>query len=103
MVYRIRRERGKRLKSVYSGLIVCVLAGSAVAQTSTPTISGIAPASGAAGDSNIVITVNGTGFSGSTTASWTAGSVVTPLATTFITSGQLTVTIPQTLVNSPTT
>jgi len=62
----------------------------------TLTITSLNPSTAAAGGPTFTLTVNGTNFSSGATVQWNA----TPLATTFITSTQLTATVPSSLITS---
>lgn len=56
----------------------------------TPTVSALVPNTANAGDPQFVLTVNGTNFAGNATVNWNGAHQ----ATTHMTAGQLTATIP---------
>jgi hypothetical protein len=58
----------------------------------TPTIAALSPDSVNAGSSQFVLTVNGTGFANNSVVYWNAARV----ATTYMSAGQLTATVPAT-------
>src|SRR5207237_633999 len=59
-----------------------------------PTITSISPTSTTAGSAQFTLTVNGTKFVSTSTVNWNGA----PLATTFVSSTQLTATVPASLV-----
>src|ERR1017187_1924797 len=73
-----------------------------------PTLTSLSPNSAIAGAATLTMTVNGTNFVGPVTVGqqqipgsqvqWTAGYVVTPLATTFVSSYQLAAVVPSALL-----
>jgi hypothetical protein len=73
-----------------------------------PTLTSLSPNSSSAGAATLTMTVNGTNFVGPVTVGqqqipgsqvqWTAGNVVTPLATTFVSSNQLAAVVPSALL-----
>ena len=65
--------------------------------TSALTITSISPTGAAVGGPGFTLTVNGTGFTNSTTVTWN-GSL---LPTTFVSSTQLTAAVPASLIASP--
>ena len=75
-----------------------------------PTLTLLSPNSAFAGAGTLTVTVNGTNFVGPLAAlpvpgsqvQWAAGNVLTPLATTFVNSTQLTAVVPSALLASAT-
>ena len=77
-----------------------------------PTLTSLSPNSAVAGSGTLTVTLNGTNFVGPVTvgtppplqqipgsqAQWKAGNLVTPLATTFVNSTQLTAVVPAALL-----
>jgi hypothetical protein len=72
----------------------------------TPSIS-ISPASAVAGGSDVTLTITGANFAGAahnrSYAVWSVNGASTVLATTFVTSSQLTAVIPTALLSQPVT
>ena len=61
-----------------------------------PTITSLAPSSVPAGSAQFTLTINGTGFVSTSTAYWNG----TALATTFVSSTQLTAVVPASLISA---
>ncbi len=66
----------------------------ALVVTAPPSISSLSPASAVAGGAAFTLTINGTNFTSTATASWGA----TPLATTYISASKLTAAVPASLI-----
>jgi hypothetical protein len=62
-----------------------------------PTISSLSPTCASAGDNQFTLTVNGTNFLSTSTVNWNGGA----LTTTFVSSTQLTATVPANNINNP--
>jgi hypothetical protein len=64
---------------------------------STPSVSSLSPSSATAGGDGFVLTVNGSNFNSSSVVTWNGTSVTT----SFVSSKQLTTTIPTTDIAQP--
>jgi hypothetical protein len=68
----------------------------------TPTISSLSPASAKSGDPTFTLTVNGSGFlNGAFIVLWDPSYQATPLATTFVSSAQVTAIVPASAILFP--
>ncbi len=67
----------------------------------TPTVSSVSPASATAGGSQFPLTVYGTGFGSYSVVQWGTSTSSTGLSTTYVSSTQLTATVPANLIASP--
>ena len=92
--------------TLWIGMVGCGSGSSSLKQQTTPGIS-ISPVSAVAGSSDLVLDVTGPGFANEThdksVVVWSANGKDTLLATTFISSTQLTAVIPAALLANPTT
>ena len=92
--------------TLWIGMAGCSSGSSSIQQQTTPGIS-ISPVSAVAGSSDLVLDVTGTGFANEThdtsVVVWLANGKDTLLATTFISSTQLTAIIPAALLANPVT
>ena len=71
------------------------------APTATFNIGLVVPNTASAGSADLVISVNGSGFkTGTSVATWTAGSTPTPLTTVFVSATQVTATVPHAQLTS---
>jgi hypothetical protein len=89
-----------------------VLGPATIEIVDVPTLTSLSPNNALAGSAGLTVTVNGTNFVGPVTVGtepplqqipgsqvqWKAGNVVTPLATTFVNSTQLTAVVPASLL-----
>ena len=62
-----------------------------------PVIGSVSPSTAIAGGAAFTLVINGSNFVGTSVVSWTAGGTSTQLATTFVSSSQLTVAVPASL------
>ncbi len=76
------------------------MVGTIVVNGSSPTISSLSPTSATAGESQFTLTVNGSSFVSGAVVDWTESGTLTALTTTFVSSSQLTATVPASLVSS---
>ncbi|HMJ22553.1 MAG TPA: putative Ig domain-containing protein, partial [Terriglobales bacterium] len=86
--------------SASNGTSPCISTGSAtlvITISARPTIVSISPTCAAPGGPDFTLTVNGTNFVSTSTVNWNG----TALATTYISSAQLTATVPASLIASP--
>lgn len=88
------QSAGRVSVTVASGDDVMSMPASFDVQNPPPTITTLSPNTAVAGTASVAITVNGSGFTRSSEV--VVGQ--TPLVTTFVTSSQLTATIPQNLL-----
>jgi Leucine-rich repeat (LRR) protein len=70
-----------------------------VSKQAAPTISSLSPNTTTAGGIGLTLTVNGTRFGSGAVVQWNG----TPLATTFVSTTQLTASVPASLIANPTT
>ena len=78
------------------GMVGTIIVGSA----QTPVISSLSPTSGTTGSGSFTLTVNGSSFTTGGVVDWTENGTLTPLTTTFVSSGQLKASVPASLVAS---
>jgi hypothetical protein len=82
-------------------LALAVLAPLALANNPTPFIDSTAPVAAQPGGAAFTLTVYGAGFRVGSVVNWQAGTVKTPLSTTYVSPEKLTAAVPAPLIAAP--